>query len=70
MIDVNLLRVGNRVVLSGKTVPRLILDVWKSGNEVMVAIAGQNGVKSEPVSSKQINRIIVNDVVPDAVSAV
>ena len=70
MIDVNELRVGNRVVLSGKTAPRLILDRWKEGNEVMVTIAGQNGVKSEVVSSRQINRVIVQDVVSDAVSAV
>ena len=70
MIDVNELRVGNRVVLSGKTAPRLILDRWKEGNEVMVTIAGQNGVKSEVVSSRQINRVIVQDVVPDAVAAV
>jgi hypothetical protein len=70
MIDVNELRVGNRVVLSGKTAPRLILDRWKEGNEVMISIAGQNGVTSEVVSSKQINRVIVNDVAPDAVAAV
>jgi hypothetical protein len=59
MIDVNELKVGNRVVLSGKTAPRLILDAWKSGNEVLLTISGQGGVSSETVSSKQINRVIV-----------
>lgn len=60
MIDLKELRVGNRVVLSGKTAPRLILDAWKSGHEVMVMLAGHGGVKSEQVSSRQINRIIVS----------
>ena len=70
MIDVNELRVGDRVILLNDINPRLILDKWKEGNEVMISIAGQNGVTSEVVSSKQINRVIVNDVVPDAVAAV
>jgi hypothetical protein len=58
MIDVNELRVGNRVVLAGKTAPRLILERWKEGNEVMLMLKGTGGIVYETVSSKQVNRVI------------
>jgi hypothetical protein len=69
MIDVNELRVGNRVILLNDINPRLILDKWKEGNEVMISLTGSGGITSETINAKQISRVIVNDVVPDAVAA-
>jgi hypothetical protein len=59
MIDVNDLKVGNRVVLAGKTAPRLILERWREGSEVMVTLKGYGGVLSETVNAKQISRVII-----------
>ena len=61
MIDLNDLKVGSRVVLSGKTAPRLILERWKEGSEVMVMLKGSGGVLSEAVNAKQINRVIITE---------
>ena len=59
MIDVNDLKVGNRVVLAGKTAPRLILERWREGSEVMVTLKGYGGILYETVNAKQINRVII-----------
>lgn len=58
MIDTKELRVGDRVVLSGKTAPRLVLDKWTVGKDTMVLLKGQQGVVYESVSCNQIARII------------
>jgi len=59
MIDVNDLKVGNRVVLAGKTAPRLILERWREGSEVMLMLKGTGGIIYETVNAKQINRVII-----------
>lgn len=60
MIDVNDLKVGKRVFLAGKTVPRLILERWKQGSEIMVSLKGSGGITHEIVNAKDIARVMVD----------